>query len=268
MRPVPRLYFSSEPAAAPSVASLPDWQWGQVVGNSIGWTGAHGLELSAMLPDHDVLSPPEPRRKDWLPCPACGRYFRDEQGRGGHLRHSKDPFHAEYRAKHGFRALVSEGSGSLILKAEHGTQEASLPVHEVDVDVPAESRPLLDHDLQPEVSGGPETFEEAPESQESEQARLDADWSDPVQAAGALAAMSQAMATTPPRPDLSLAGRVVCVLVILGLSTLALYLIIQAKRDTNRNATRDSVTVASKRRALSADAAYWRDLLGPGVVRA
>lgn len=221
-----------------------------------------------MPPEHDALSPPEPRRKDWIPCPACGRYFRDEQGRGGHLRHSKDPLHAEYRAGHGFKAPASEGSGSLTSKAEHGTQKASLHVHDVEIDLPAESRPLLDHDLQPEVSGGPETFEEAPEPQEPEQTRFDADWSDPVQTAGALAAVSQAMATTPPRPDLSLTGRVVCVLVILGLSTLALYLIIQAKRDTNRDATLDTVMVTQRGRAFSADTAYWRDILGPGVVRA
>ena len=53
----------------------------------------------AMTPD--AYTPPPPRLLQWMPCPVCSMLFKDRQGRGGHLRHSKDPAHTTYRAQNG-----------------------------------------------------------------------------------------------------------------------------------------------------------------------
>jgi hypothetical protein len=47
------------------------------------------------------LYPPPPRLLQWVPCPVCNMLFKDRQGRGGHLRHTRDPAHTAYRAQHG-----------------------------------------------------------------------------------------------------------------------------------------------------------------------
>ena len=49
----------------------------------------------------DLLHPPPPRLLQWVPCPVCNMLFKDVQGRGGHLRHTRDPAHTAYRAQNG-----------------------------------------------------------------------------------------------------------------------------------------------------------------------
>lgn len=207
-------------------------------------------------------------------CPVCGRVFKDPQGRGGHLRHSKDSAHVEYRVS---RASQAHPRQSL---EAHPPATPSVPEVRSDSPVRGALAPLRPVQFEPSASPGSVTQPQgsSPRSTHRHDPRHETseptseppfkdaeavDWSDPNQAATALVALSLNLAKAGPTPTgMSGGDKLVRLLIIAGVAAVALWILVRLHRKPPSPQPTDPVLQRHRPGTRPKVDPYWDAILG------